>query len=132
VVRFFLDTNACVGLLRGTSLRLRQRLLERSPDEVAIPAVVAAELLFGARKSAAQGNLEKTRRFLSNFDIVPFDAAAAEQYGSLRADLEQAGTVIGPNDLMIAATVLAAGGVLVTHNTKEFARVAKLPTEDWQ
>jgi tRNA(fMet)-specific endonuclease VapC len=55
-----------------------------------------------------------------------------EQYGRIRSDLERAGTPIGPYDLMIAATALAHDLILVTNNTREFARVAGLQIEDWQ
>ena len=63
---------------------------------------------------------------------VAFDDAAAQAYGTIRADLEQAGRPIGPNDLMIAAITLASGLTLVTHNTDEFQRVPGLTIEDWE
>jgi tRNA(fMet)-specific endonuclease VapC len=50
----------------------------------------------------------------------------------LRADLAQHGTLIGPNDLMIAAIALANDLILVTHNTVEFSRIKALKLEDWQ
>lgn len=46
--------------------------------------------------------------------------------------LERAGTPIGPNDLLTAATARAHGVVLVSHNTKEFGRVAGLRLDDWE
>jgi tRNA(fMet)-specific endonuclease VapC len=62
---------------------------------------------------------------------LPFDDAAAEVYGRIRAELASRGTPIGPYDLMIAATALANNLILVTHNTREFARVSGLVLEDW-
>jgi len=38
---------------------------------------------------------------------------------------------IGPNDYFIAATALARGAVIVTHNTREFNRIEGLQVEDW-
>ena len=64
--------------------------------------------------------------------VPDFDRDAARIYGSLRADLERAGTMIGPNDLMIASIALAHGLTLVTHNAAEFARVPGLKVEDWE
>jgi len=130
---YFLDTNVCVAFFRNTSEALSRRLLACSPSKVCVPAIVEAELLLGARKSARVAeNLAVVRSFLVPLDVVPFDRACAEQCSVVRADLEKSGAVIGPNDLMIAATVLASGGVLVTHNVAEFSRVAGLRLVDWQ
>jgi predicted nucleic acid-binding protein len=49
----------------------------------------------------------------------------------LRARLEQSGKLIGANDLLIAAQVLALGHVLVTDNEREFDRVEGLRHENW-
>ena len=65
------------------------------------------------------------------FDVAPFTRHAAECYGRIRADLEAKGQIIGANDLLIAATVMAENGVLVTHNTREFSRISGLAVEDW-
>jgi len=94
---------------------------------------VEAELLFGARKSQRVAeNLHAVRTLLKSLVIVPFGSAAADQYSHIRSELEADGRIIGPNDLLIAATVMAEGGTLVTHNTDEFSRVRGLHLEDWQ
>jgi tRNA(fMet)-specific endonuclease VapC len=56
----------------------------------------------------------------------------AEEYGLLRDELDRAGTPIGPNDLLIAATARAHGAILVTHNVREFSRVAELQLREWE
>ncbi len=63
---------------------------------------------------------------------MPFDDAAAELFGSIKAQLFAAGTPIGPFDMQIAAIALANGLTLVTHNTREFGRVGGLNLEDWE
>jgi tRNA(fMet)-specific endonuclease VapC len=50
---------------------------------------------------------------------------------SLRATLEKAGTPIGPEDLLIAATAISQRATLVTHNTREFSHIAGLSIADW-
>ena len=72
------------------------------------------------------------RTFLTGLVSFPFDDPAAEIYGQIRADLENKGTSIGPNDLLIAAIARARGATLVTHNVKEFKRVEGLLFEDWE
>jgi tRNA(fMet)-specific endonuclease VapC len=96
-------------------------------------SVVRAELLFGAFRSKRQTqNLERTNAFLAGFQSLPFDDEAAYRYALIRAELSAKGQLIGPNDLLIAATALAHGAILVTHNSAEFSRVPGLLIEDWE
>lgn len=132
-MRYLLDTNTCIAYLNGRAVGVRRRLQALPPTDVALCSVVRAELLYGARKSTnPSGVLAKLQRFFAPFTSVPFDDAAAQAYGTVRADLERAGKPIGPNDLLIAAIALARGLTLVTHNTGEFQRVAGLTIEDWE
>lgn len=70
--------------------------------------------------------------FFNEFVSLPFDGRAAEIGGQIRAQLADVGTPIGSNDLLIAAIALAHNLILVTHNTREFSRVAGLRIEDWE
>jgi tRNA(fMet)-specific endonuclease VapC len=129
---YFLDTNTCVYALKGSFAGIERRLRGLSPDDVKIPSIVTAELLLGAEKSEQRKRtLEAIRAFLVPYESVPFCALAAEQYARIRAELERRGQPVGPNDLIVAATVLAHHGVLVSHNTREFRRVKGLRLEDW-
>lgn len=131
-MNYYLDTNICVFFLRGKNPNLLPALLSHDPKTIKIPAVVAAELFYGAFKSASpERNMRQVRSFLSAFEIIPFEAVDAVMYGEIRADLERYGSSIGPNDLLIAASALSRNGILVTNNTREFSRVEKLMLEDW-
>lgn len=126
-----LDTNICIGILKGEA-GLIERLRSLAPAEICVCAVVRAELYYGARKSErVEHNLAGLRRFLAPLESLPFDDRSAEEYGLIRADLERAGTPIGPNDMMIAAIARAHDCVLVTRNTREFARIVGLRVEGW-
>jgi tRNA(fMet)-specific endonuclease VapC len=132
-VKVLLDTNACIRILNGTSPGIVRQLEKLDPAEVAISAIVKAELTFGARKSIhVAANLRLVDAFLEPFVFLPFDDRAADIYGSIRADLEREGRPIGPNDLLIAATALAHSLTLVTHNVSEFGRVPGLSIADWE
>ena len=93
---------------------------------------IDAELMHGVEKSKA---VEKNRLaltlLLANIEILDFDSLAAESYGKIRADLEKAGTPIGPLDMMIAGHAQSLGYTVVTNNTKEFDRVKSLKVENW-
>jgi tRNA(fMet)-specific endonuclease VapC len=133
-VIWLLDTNACACYLRSEcGSAIAQRLAEKRAEDIVSCSVVRAELLFGAlRSNRAAENLAKVRRFLSPFASLPFDDAAAETYGQIRADLASRGLAIGPNDLLIAAIAQTNNATLVTHNVNEFGRVAGLSIEDWE
>jgi tRNA(fMet)-specific endonuclease VapC len=62
---------------------------------------------------------------------LPLPEAAAEAYGTIRADLEAKGAMIRNNDLWIAAHALAADLTLVSNNLREFRRVSGLRLQNW-
>ena len=129
---FLLDTNACIAILRDRGSNVARRLRQEPSGTVALCSVVKAELYYGAYKSQQRAQtLARLDRFIRTFHSYAFDDPAAEAYGRIRADLAAQGTPIGPNDLMIAAIALVNNLILVTHNTREFARVAGLALEDW-
>ena len=129
---WLLDTNICVVFLNGSDAAVRDRLLALAPRDVCLCSVVKAELLYGARKSArVSENLARLAQLFGAMESLPFDDLAAEHYGVVRTQLESLGTPIGANDMMIAATCLSAGAVLVTRNQREFLRVTGLAVDVW-
>ena len=129
---YFLDTNICINYLKGTYPKIRENLFRKKPEQVKIPVLTKAELLYGAEKSTKKAdNLVRINRFLLPFEIISLDDSATDIYAKVRFELEKKGKIIGPNDLLIASIVLSRGGVLVTNNTKEFGRIEKLKVEDW-
>lgn len=131
----FLDTNVIVDLLRDRKPKLTERYIAEqvAGASLVISTVVLAELRFGARNSerVAQ-NLRALDIFLEDgIRIIPFDEAAAEEAGVIRAELSRAGTLIGPYDILIAAQARRHGAALVTANIREFERVPGLMVTDW-
>lgn len=129
-MRYLLDTNICIALLNETSPALEARARRHPATEMALPAVAAFELYYGAFKGRLSNrNLELVDRIA--LEILPFDADDARMAGAIRSELEAAGEPIGPYDLLIAGQARARGLALVTANTREFARVEGLLLEDW-
>jgi len=129
---FCLDTNICIYFLTGKYPALLTNMLLHKPGDIKIPAIVKAELIYGAEKSLKRDeNINKVESFLLPFEIIPFDNAASYYYGRIKIKLSQRGLSIGPNDLIIAATALSADAALVTNNTNEFSRVDGLRLENW-
>ena len=131
-MRYMLDTNICVYLIRRRPGMLAQALAQHSTADVTISAITVADLEFGVQKSihVAQ-NRQALDLFLAPFTFLEFDQDAATTYGSVRAFLESQGTPIGSLDTLIAAHALSRGLTLVTNNTREFSRVPGLTVEDW-
>lgn len=130
-----LDTNAAIALLAGQASPVRNRfdLAIKRGETVAASSIVLFELWFGAEKSARkESNAKKIEEFVSSpVEVLKFDLADAEEAGEIRAFLRRAGTPIGPYDILIAAQARRRDAVLVTANTREFARVPRLRIEDW-
>ena len=129
---YCLDTKIVIYALNRSNERLTRQLQATKPSRIKVPEIVRAELLFGVSKSSRKmAALSAVQAFLEPYELLPFAGDAAEHYADIRGRLEKKGKVIGPADLIIAATARAAGAVLVTHNTKEFSRVPGLQIEDW-
>ena len=83
-------------------------------------------------RSASRGHIQLVDAFCARLDaVLPWDRAAVDATTEIKVALRLAGTPIGPNDTAIAGHAIAAGAVLVTNNTREFARVPGLILEDW-
>jgi tRNA(fMet)-specific endonuclease VapC len=128
---YLLDTNIASYALKGNSTAVDQHLLRVAPSQLAISTVTEGELRFGAARLPHATRLNALiEDFLLRVSILPWDSAAAQHYGHLRAALERDGLPMGNLDTMIAAHALASGATLVT-NDRAFARIKKLKVEDW-
>jgi tRNA(fMet)-specific endonuclease VapC len=128
---FMLDTNAASGALRGAP-GIDKRLVALDADEWCISAITRAELRYGlVLKPEAKKLAKLVGAFLEAAKAIPWDAAAADRHGELRAQLRVNGTPIGDFDEMIAAHALSLGAVLVTDNEQHFRRVDGLKIENW-
>lgn len=131
-MHYYLDTNICIYYLKGLYPALQDKLHNYYVSEIKIPSIVKAELLYGAKKSKKkEDNTSKVEQFLLPFEVIAFDDKAATKYAEIRAEMTVAGNPIGPNDLIIAATVITNNGTLITNNENEFSRVNSLMIENW-
>lgn len=129
---YLLDTNICAYIINRHPAQVRERLARCSADEVSVSSLTVAELRYGADKSSRPAqNHGSLDAFLSPLGIYDFDAKAAAAYGSIRVELEQRGTPIGPLDTLIAAHALSLDATVVTNSTREFSRVPGLRLENW-
>lgn len=131
MLRFLLDTNLCIRVLRDRPPSLRDRF-NREADGLAISTIVLTELLHGAAKSARpEANRREVENFASRVDVLAYDAAAASHAADIRATLERKGLPIGGYDVLIAGHARSRGLIVVTGNRGEFGRVDGLRCQDW-
>ncbi|RPJ82061.1 MAG: type II toxin-antitoxin system VapC family toxin [Deltaproteobacteria bacterium] len=130
-MKYVLDTNILIYFFKGVG-KVSDHLLAKPPNVIWIPTIVLFELEVGIGKSRSpKKRREQLNEFLSLVNIIPFGKDEAICASDIRITLERKGFPIGPYDVLIAGSALAAKATLVTHNMKEFSRVEALKIEDW-
>ena len=129
--RYLLDTNILSDLVRHPQGEIVNRIAEAGEKTICTSIIAAAELRFGAEKSGSVKLVDRVDLVLSAIEILPLESPADREYGKLRHYLARQGTLIGPNDMLIAAQALGASLTMVTANTREFSRVPGLAVENW-
>lgn len=130
--RFLLDTNAWIAYLKSHS-SVVDKVRQEGVQSLFLCAPVRAELWFGACNSQqVEKNQSRLRELFSVLPCLPFEEAAADVCGEVRAVLARQGRPIGPYDLQIAAIALQANLTVVTRNVGEFERVPGLSVANWQ
>lgn len=132
MIRYLLDTNICIYLIKKKPANLIAHLKQVIEKGLGISSITLSELEYGVQKSAhLQRNKLNLLRFLAPFDILPYDEKAAGEYGKIRVNLERKGKIIGNMDLMIGAHAKSLQTILVTNNEREFSRIEGLRIENW-
>ncbi len=130
-IRYLLDTNILSNLVRRPQGTVAARIATAGEETVCTSIVVAGELRFGAAESGSKKLVGRVDLILSALEVLPLEAPADRHYGDLRHHLARQGTLIGPNDLLIAAHALSENLTVVTANAGEFSRVPGLKVENW-
>ena len=133
--KFLLDTNIISELMRNPQGTITERIAQEGESSICTSIIVASELYFGAAKKFQQTGsrrlLERVKLVLSAIDILPLEQPVEHHYAEIRSYLEKKGTLIGPNDLLIAAQAKANELIVVTANFNEFNRVPGLMVDQW-
>lgn len=133
MIRYMLDTNACIGVINGAIPSLRKRLLNHRPSDLSISQIVYFELEFGiCRSKQPQRNRQNLIHFLQYLQIANWSDTQSREAAAIRCELAEKGTPIGHYDTLIAGHARSLNTVLVTHNVREFSRVEGLALEDWE
>lgn len=131
MTRYLLDTNIISDLIRNPQGKAAKRIAKVGENSICTSIIVAAELRYGCAKSGSARLRKVVEDLLGEIDVLPFETPAEADYGDIRSGLEEAGTPIGGNGLLIAAHARALGATVVTANVAEFKRVRGLKVENW-
>jgi tRNA(fMet)-specific endonuclease VapC len=132
MMKFMLDTNICIYIIKKKPTDVIERFRQTRISHVGISSITLSVLEYGVAKSSKPDqNQFALAQFLAPLEILPYGDDAAQQYGGLRAFLENQGSPIGSLDMLIAAHALSIGCILITNNEKEFIRVPNLKIENW-
>ena len=133
--RWLLDTNIISALMRNPSgevaANMTTALRGFEGARICTSVIVDCELQFGLQKSQSARYRQAYEVTMGAIETLPLEGQVARQYASIRDYLQQRGTPIGPNDMLIAAHALALDCTLVTDNEEEFRRVPGLRVENW-
>lgn len=129
VTQFLLDTNVLIDMFKGNQ-RVQERIFRAEFHNCCISEITLAELYVGAFKGGRPKQLQEIGFVCKRFRIIPI-TAALEKYARLRVQLERKGESVDDFDLLIAATALTEGYILVTHNSRHFDRIEGLRIQDW-
>lgn len=131
---YLYDTDTLSNLFkRSPSANLVEHIAAVPVDEQFTSSITLSELYYGAYRQTSRTALLLAHIdvVLHNLTVLSFDIDAARQFGSLRAELERAGTPLADADLRIASIALTRGLTLVSANVRHFARVPDLRVENW-
>ncbi len=129
---YMVDTNTCIIALKSRPEKLRRKF--KAIRNLCISSITFGELCYGIENGHAHlrdARWQQLNDFTQRILIDPWDEQAARYYGVIRASLQRQGSIIGNNDLLIAAHARSIGCVLVSNNMSEFSRVSDLTVEDW-
>jgi tRNA(fMet)-specific endonuclease VapC len=131
MLRFMLDTNICIRVLRDRPPVIRQRF-NNEVEALCISTITLTELLHGAaRSSRPVDSRREVERLAARLEVLDFDSNAAAHAGDIYANLAHRGFLIGPYDILIAGHARSRGLIVITNNLREFTRVDGLRSEDW-
>lgn len=131
-MKLMLDTNICIFIIKQQPAQVLKRFLEYQAGDIGISSITLSELSYGVAKSQhIVKNSKALDEFIVPLEVLAYDEKAALVYGSIRSNLEKAGTPIGSMDMLIAAHAVSLGATLITNNTREFMRIPELTIIDW-
>jgi len=132
-LKYLLDTNVVISALNGNQSIVDHLNALADSDQLIMCIIVLAELKYGAMCSSRRDdNLARIEKMLEVFELVSIDLPVATSFAEIKAMLRGRGIVKSDADLLIAATALVTGAVLVTGDKSLLdGTIPDLKTRNW-
>jgi len=128
---YMFDTDTVSFFIKDNPKSIRVRAARHDKDEFCISAVTLAELMFGLKRNYSKQLDFWLNEILIKFNVIAFDDISAVIYEEIRYGLEKSGKPLDNMDILIAASAMKAGAILISHNAKHFSKIKGLKVEDW-
>ena len=128
--KYLLDTNVLISMFRNKGM-VRSHIKEVGFRNCVVSEISLAELFYGAAKGGRLENFKDIDNVLKRFEVLPI-FPYLEQYGKVKALLENKGQRIDDFDILIGVTALQNNYTMVTANVKHLERIPKLKVENWE
>lgn len=127
-----LDTDILSALMRQHSAALaRARAYLPVHHRLTFSIITRYEILRGLHAKNATAQLAAFDQLCSVSTILPLTDAIVVRAAMIYADLHQRGVLIGDADILIAATSLEQGLIVVTNNASHYQRVSGIQYDNW-
>ena len=132
--KYLLDTNICIHYLKG-QYNLQDKIDEVGLSSCFLSEITIAELLYGIENSAEsqrKKNLENFSQLRASFlGRTLLIGDCFYEYARQKANVKRMGRPVGEFDLLIGATAIVNGLILVTRNTKDFLHLEGIQLKNW-
>ena len=129
---YLIDTGILSFFLKGHPRVVRRysKISEEAPT-LSLSVITYYEILRGLKRLSLPHKEHGFRTLADAYRLIPVDDSVCEIAAGLYADLGRRGVPLPDADILIAATALRHGLVLVTNNTRHFSRIQNLALENW-
>jgi len=127
-----LDTSILIAFLKGEEdvVAKVEEYLEEF-DRFSLSIITYYEILRGLKYIDDEKKLRDFEELMDKSEIITLDREIIEKASEIYAGLKRRGKLIEDADILIAASCLVKGMVLVTDNEEHFRRIESLETENW-
>ena len=122
-MEYLIDTDVCINLIRRDKETIKQ-ISSIVDEKLFLSFMTVSELFYGSYNASRRDyQLEITKKFIRQFEVLVPDFKSCELFGMMKSSLRKEGNVIPDADLLIGSVAISRDKILMTNNTKHFVRL---------